>query len=450
MPWQLAPVACFLRSLCAPYVPHRSALLRRLAEQKAHLLEGLCECVSARHGGRGGIVVNDVRKMGKQTAPSSLDGGRFQQRSGWPRTTKWGFSAEASTRPKPGPVSHLDQAADLRTLRHQRPGELVARSFPPVTGKDSSNLSLLVKPPVSPCRSILCPVQTKTTTESKALKYVASHNNPYPSPLNGILFFNPLAPGTFFVEQHVHLATKTQQSTDKPAITGWSSPAQSCAPRARPSDRAPSPHRHPRPSAPSDSASARAARGGRARPTAPSSSTRAGSSAPGRARSASRRCTSGMTPSHSFVAAQANAMAIQGSRHEGPPRKHRPLQINKVADANKDWQWALVLAGISDFARPAEKLSFTQNFALTCTGLIWTRWCLIIKPKNYLYAPPLSIMCQRPRLTDCLSLAAVNFFLGLVGIVQVSRIVMYESAKKKGLAEVVEDVKKDVKDQVKA
>ncbi|KAK8927300.1 putative mitochondrial pyruvate carrier 2 [Metarhizium anisopliae] len=108
-----------------------------------------------------------------------------------------------------------------------------------------------------------------------------------------------------------------------------------------------------------------------------------------------------------------------------------PLTNNKVADANNDWQWALVLAGISDFARPAEKLSFTQNFALTCTGLIWTRWCLIIKPKNYL-------------------LAAVNFFLGLVGIVQVSRILMYESAKKKGLAEVVEDVKKDVKDQVKA
>jgi ABC-type polysaccharide/polyol phosphate export permease len=49
-------------------------------------------------------------------------------------------------------------------------------------------------------------------------------------------------------------------------------------------------------------------------------------------------------------------------------------------------QWALVLAGISDFARPAEKLSFTQNLALTCTGIIWTRWCLIIKPKNYLYA----------------------------------------------------------------
>lgn len=48
-------------------------------------------------------------------------------------------------------------------------------------------------------------------------------------------------------------------------------------------------------------------------------------------------------------------------------------------------QWALVLAGVSDFARPAEKLSLTQNAALMATGAIWTRWCLIIKPRNVLY-----------------------------------------------------------------
>ncbi|KAM4065256.1 hypothetical protein HRG_004416 [Hirsutella rhossiliensis] len=94
-------------------------------------------------------------------------------------------------------------------------------------------------------------------------------------------------------------------------------------------------------------------------------------------------------------------------------------------------KWALVLAGISDFARPAEKLSFTQNFALTCTGLIWTRWCLIIKPKNYL-------------------LAAVNFFLGIVGIIQLTRIGMHGSSKNKSVSDVVDDVKEDVKDQVKA
>ncbi|EJT70439.1 hypothetical protein, variant [Gaeumannomyces tritici R3-111a-1] len=103
-------------------------------------------------------------------------------------------------------------------------------------------------------------------------------------------------------------------------------------------------------------------------------------------------------------------------------------------------KWAVVLAGISDLARPAEKLSLTQNAALTATGIIWTRWCLIIKPKNYL-------------------LAAVNFFLGIVGIVQVSRIMMYQqSLKAQGegpgaltaAAEAVEKKAADAKEAVKA
>ncbi|KAL2210242.1 UPF0041-domain-containing protein [Sarocladium strictum] len=91
-------------------------------------------------------------------------------------------------------------------------------------------------------------------------------------------------------------------------------------------------------------------------------------------------------------------------------------------------KWSLVLAGISDFARPAEKLSFTQNFALTCTGLIWTRWCFVIRPKNML-------------------LAAVNFFLAIVGIVQLTRIGMYQSSQKSA-GEIVEGMKEDVKETV--
>jgi hypothetical protein len=94
-------------------------------------------------------------------------------------------------------------------------------------------------------------------------------------------------------------------------------------------------------------------------------------------------------------------------------------------------QWALVLAGVADFARPAEKLSLTQNAALTATGLIWTRWCLIIKPKNYL-------------------LAAVNFFLGIVGIVQVTRIAMWQSSQKKTQLPAAEDVKEEAKEAIKA
>ncbi|KAI0011370.1 hypothetical protein F4779DRAFT_573427 [Xylariaceae sp. FL0662B] len=85
-------------------------------------------------------------------------------------------------------------------------------------------------------------------------------------------------------------------------------------------------------------------------------------------------------------------------------------------------KWAIVIAGISDFARPAEKLSLTQNGALTATGLIWTRWCFVIRPKNYL-------------------LAAVNFFLGIVGIVQVTRIALYRRSLKNLPAPAAEDVK---------
>jgi len=89
-----------------------------------------------------------------------------------------------------------------------------------------------------------------------------------------------------------------------------------------------------------------------------------------------------------------------------------PIGIKTVHFWAPIMKWCLVLAGISDFYRPAEKLSLTQNAALTATGLIWTRWCLIIKPRNVM-------------------LASVNFFLGLVGIVQVSRIFMYNASQKK-------------------
>jgi len=103
-----------------------------------------------------------------------------------------------------------------------------------------------------------------------------------------------------------------------------------------------------------------------------------------------------------------------------------PIGIKTVHFWAPVMKWALVLAGISDFSRPAEKLSLTQNLALTTTGLIWTRWCFVIKPRNLL-------------------LAAVNFFLGMVGIVQITRIGMYHYGEgDKTLAEEVEPVKEAV------
>ncbi|KAI1645850.1 UPF0041-domain-containing protein [Daldinia loculata] len=93
-------------------------------------------------------------------------------------------------------------------------------------------------------------------------------------------------------------------------------------------------------------------------------------------------------------------------------------------------KWAIVIAGISDFARPADRLSLTQNAALTATGLIWTRWCFVIKPRNVL-------------------LATVNFFLGCVGIIQVCRILMYRRSQK-NLPAAAEDGVAQAKEAVKA
>jgi hypothetical protein len=34
-------------------------------------------------------------------------------------------------------------------------------------------------------------------------------------------------------------------------------------------------------------------------------------------------------------------------------------------------KWALVIAGLKDLQRPADKLSLNQNLALAATGFIW-------------------------------------------------------------------------------
>ena len=66
------------------------------------------------------------------------------------------------------------------------------------------------------------------------------------------------------------------------------------------------------------------------------------------------------------------------------PPVARRWGLHPTANQTLGHQWAVVLIGVSDFYRPPEKLSLSQNIALMCTGAIWTRWCLIIKPKNYL------------------------------------------------------------------
>ncbi|XP_078088764.1 mitochondrial pyruvate carrier 2b [Mustelus asterias] len=69
-------------------------------------------------------------------------------------------------------------------------------------------------------------------------------------------------------------------------------------------------------------------------------------------------------------------------------------------------KWGLVIAGLADLARPPDKLSVSQSGVLCATGLIWSRYSLVIIPKNW-------------------SLFAVNFFLGCAGSTQLIRIAKY-------------------------
>ncbi|XP_017056549.1 mitochondrial pyruvate carrier 2 [Drosophila ficusphila] len=48
------------------------------------------------------------------------------------------------------------------------------------------------------------------------------------------------------------------------------------------------------------------------------------------------------------------------------------------------FKWSLVLAGLSDtLNRPAPNISLNQCGALAATGLIWSRYSVVITPKNY-------------------------------------------------------------------
>lgn len=43
----------------------------------------------------------------------------------------------------------------------------------------------------------------------------------------------------------------------------------------------------------------------------------------------------------------------------------------------------MVIAGLGDLTRSADQLSVSQSGALCATGIVWSRYSLVIIPKNY-------------------------------------------------------------------
>jgi len=99
------------------------------------------------------------------------------------------------------------------------------------------------------------------------------------------------------------------------------------------------------------------------------------------------------------------------------PRKMMPLWKHPAGPQtvffwSPIFKWGLVIAGIGDLQRPAEKISIPQTSALTATGCIWARYSLVIIPKNW-------------------ALFSVNVFVALTGIYSLQRALRYQHEQKK-------------------
>ncbi|WRX28357.1 Mitochondrial pyruvate carrier - like 5 [Theobroma cacao] len=66
------------------------------------------------------------------------------------------------------------------------------------------------------------------------------------------------------------------------------------------------------------------------------------------------------------------------------------------------FKWRVSIANVADFAKPPEKISYPQQIAATCTGLVWSRYSTVINPKNW-------------------NLFSVNIALSGTGLYQLSR-----------------------------
>jgi len=76
------------------------------------------------------------------------------------------------------------------------------------------------------------------------------------------------------------------------------------------------------------------------------------------------------------------------------------------------FKWGLVGASIGDLQRPAEKLSIGQSGSLAATGVIWSRYSLVIIPRSWF-------------------LFSVNMFVAITNLYQLGRIYKHRASLKK-------------------
>ncbi|KAH9617405.1 hypothetical protein KSS87_006579 [Heliosperma pusillum] len=82
-------------------------------------------------------------------------------------------------------------------------------------------------------------------------------------------------------------------------------------------------------------------------------------------------------------------------------------ELNEVHFWAPTFKWGISIANIADFAKPPEKLSYPQQIAVACTGIIWSRYSTVITPKNW-------------------NLFSVNVAMAGTGLYQLSRKIQHD------------------------
>ncbi|RID45522.1 hypothetical protein BRARA_I02247 [Brassica rapa] len=74
------------------------------------------------------------------------------------------------------------------------------------------------------------------------------------------------------------------------------------------------------------------------------------------------------------------------------------------------FKWGLSITNIADFQKPPENISYLQQIAVTCTGMIWCRCSTVITPVSFAY----------------FLLFDVNVAMAATGVYQLSRKIKYD------------------------
>ena len=75
------------------------------------------------------------------------------------------------------------------------------------------------------------------------------------------------------------------------------------------------------------------------------------------------------------------------------------------------FKWMITFANIKDFKRPVENISVNQQIAIFLTGVIWSRYSMVITPINY-------------------NLMSVNMAMSTTAAYQLYRRIKYHQEKK--------------------